>query len=448
MIRSEDVKVKIKDEDSKQKEISGSINVPADSVVLKELKKNTDEISIINMVEGIILEAYEMRASDIHMDPNEKELVIRFRIDGILYDVYRLPKVIHPEVITRIKVLSGLRTDEHQMSQDGRLKLFTEKGKDGEPAEGSGSIDVRVSIAPTFYNENCVLRILGDKYSKFTLDKMGFSKEDLEKVERAKARSYGMMLAIGPTGSGKTTTLYAILKELNTREVSIVTVEDPVEYSIEGIDQIPVNERTGLTFAHGLRFILRQDPDVIMIGEIRDDETAGIAINAALTGHKVLSTLHANDVATAIPRLLDMKVEPFLITSTLNLMISQRLVRTICDECKVPRKLTETEIKSFGAGFKRDTVEKLLKDKDNLISIGKGCKKCGFTGYYGRINIVEVLEMNNEIRELVMKRASSDEIKEAAIKGGMTTMHQDAINKILNGTTTLEEVLRVFQEED
>ena len=418
------------------------LKVPESSIVLAELKKNPTELSIINLVQAMILEAYEMRASDIHMDPSEEEFVIRFRIDGVLYDVYSFPKEIQSEVIARIKVLSGLRTDEHQMAQDGRLRLST-NNKD-KPDE---FIDVRVSIAPTFYDENCVLRLLGDKYSHFTLDKMGFSKSDLEKIERAKDKSYGMILAVGPTGAGKTTTLYAILKELNSREVSIVTVEDPVEYSIAGIDQIPVNERTGMTFAHGLRFILRQDPDVIMIGEIRDDETAGIAVNAALTGHKVLSTLHANDVATALPRLLDMKIEPFLITSTVNLLMSQRLVRTICEECKIPRTLTELEIKSLGFVLNESTIQKLLKNDKKEISVGKGCKACDFTGYHGRINIVEVMEMNNEIRELIMKRANSKEIKDAAIKNGMTTMHEDGIDKVLNGTTTLEEVLRVFQEE-
>src|SRR3989344_1312127 len=296
----------------------------------RRLKANIDkmllmpenEISIISLVDSMMEYAFLARASDIHLEPVEDKLIARLRIDGILHDVFLFPKGIHSGVITRIKVLGGMRTDEHQAAQDGRFRIAI--------ANPSRQFDVRVSIIPTYYGENSVLRLLAEQTQIAKIDDLALTEADKEKIRRATQRPHGKILATGPTGSGKTTTLYTILKEVNTREVSVITIEDPIEYSLEGIDQIQVNQRTGLTFAAGLRSILRQDPNVSMVGEIRDQETASIAVNAALTGHKLLTTIHTNDSATTLPRLLDMGIEPFLVASTVNIAIGQRLVRMIC----------------------------------------------------------------------------------------------------------------------
>lgn len=406
--------------------------VGEDSRVLQELKKGASTLSVIKLVEAMINEAYNLRASDIHIEPEEKQLRVRIRIDGVLHDVYLFPKEIHDEVIARIKVLTGLRTDEHQVAQDGRFKA---------PIENVGYVDVRVSIAPTYYGENAVLRILAEQAQEFNLENLGFSEEDFKKINRAMKKPYGLILACGPTGSGKTTTLYAILKKLNTRNVAIITIEDPIEYSLAGVDQIQVNERTGLTFAHGLRFILRQDPNIIMVGEIRDVETASIAVNAAMTGHLLLSSVHSNDAPTAIPRLLDLKVEPFLLTSTVNIIIGQRLVRVICSECKVPKKMTDAEFENL-----KEFIPETLLGNHRSFYVGKGCAACGHTGFRSRIGIHEILEIIPEIRDLIMQHANASEIKAAAVKSGMTTMLEDGFKKALAGITTIEEVLRVFHE--
>lgn len=390
-----------------------------------------EEPSIITLVDDLVEYSFFARASDIHVDPYDDKVMARMRIDGVLHDIFLLPKKIQLPLITRIKVLAGMRTDEHQMAQDGRFKS---KVKD------IGYIDIRVSIAPTYYGENCVMRILAEQTASLSLDTLGFTEGDKKKIFRAMKKPYGMILATGPTGSGKTTTLYTILKTLNIPDVSIITIEDPIEYSIKGIDQVQVNERTGLTFAHGLRFILRQDPDIIMVGEIRDNETANIAINAAMTGHLLLSTLHANDAATALPRLMDMKVEPFLIGSTINIIIGQRLVRKLCSVCVAPRELSEAETEYLKDFFPADK----LKGKKFYGS--PGCEKCDGTGYLGRIGIHEVLEITDEMRELVMRQANASEVKAAAIKAGMTSMMDDGFQKAADGITTLEEVLRVFHE--
>ena len=400
--------------------------------IKRELAGSTSQISIIKLVDALIASAFEERASDIHIDPEEGEIRVRFRIDGVLHDNFIFPKDLQSEIITRIKILSGMRTDDHQAAQDGRFKMII-AGHDG--------LDVRVSIAPTYYGENCVMRLLVEQSQGLTLESLGYSAVNLEKVNRAMKRPYGMMLATGPTGSGKTTSLYAILKKLNTKEVSIITVEDPIEYSIEGIDQIQVNARTGLTFAQGLRFILRQDPNIIMVGEIRDDETASIAVNAAMTGHLVLSTLHTNDAATTLPRLLDMGVEPFLIASTINIAIGQRLVRTICPDCRVERELTAEQLASL-----KGTVPDELIAEGRDFAVGVGCKKCDMSGFRGRVGIHEVLEINEDIRQLIMKRATSAEVKAAAVRNGMMPMIEDGFRKALQGITTVEEVLRVFHE--
>ncbi|MEK7641061.1 MAG: GspE/PulE family protein [Patescibacteria group bacterium] len=400
-------------------------------LVNKVIKLEHDQIPIIDLVDNIVGDASVSRASDIHIDPAEKKVVIRFRVDGVLHDIYELPKEIQSEVITRIKVLSGLRTDEHRAAQDGRFRLNIE----------GLNVDVRVSIAPTYYGENGVLRLLSEKGEAYTLEAMGFRGRDLEIVTRNMHKPYGMILATGPTGSGKTTTLYTILKMLSTKEVAIITIEDPVEYAIEGIEQIQVNPRTGLTFADGLRSILRQDPNIVMVGEIRDQEAAGIAVNAALTGHLLLSTIHTNDAPTTLPRLLDMGIEPFLIASTVNIAIGQRLVRKLCDKCKTKKDISPEELKSLA----RAIPEKLLAGHKTFY-YGAGCDNCDKSGYKGRIGIYEVLEMDDELRSALLRNADSSEIKRIAMKNGMTTMTEDGFLKALDGLTTIEEILRVTHE--
>ncbi len=409
------------------------------SIIETEANKSLEEISIIELVHNLIKYSYKARASDIHIDPQENEIVVRARIDGILNKIFTFKKEIQDEIITRIKILSGLRTDEHNTPQDGRFKFF-------DPIENI-KFDIRVSVMPTYYGENAVLRLLTSKEDSFTLETLGFSEQDLDKVQKAIQKPYGMILVTGPTGSGKTTTLYAILKALNKESVSIVTLEDPVEYSIPGITQIQVNPQVGLVFSKGLRAILRQDPNIIMVGEIRDQETADIAVNAALTGHLLLSTLHTNDAPTALPRLLEMGTEPFLIASTLNIVIAQRLVRKICEKCKTEIKLKKTEILSVLESIGYDlTIENIKKIKDSKFYKGNGCEICNGTGYYGRLGIFEVLNISDKIRDAIMKRANSDVIKSIAIKEGMTTMVQDGFSKVLKGLTTIEELLRVIHE--
>ena len=409
------------------------------SIIETEANKSLEEISIIELVHNLIKYSYKARASDIHIDPQENEIVVRARIDGILNKIFTFKKEIQDEIITRIKILSGLRTDEHNTPQDGRFKFF-------DPIENI-KFDIRVSVMPTYYGENAVLRLLTSKEDSFTLETLGFSEQDLDKVQKAIQKPYGMILVTGPTGSGKTTTLYAILKALNKESVSIVTLEDPVEYSIPGITQIQVNPQVGLVFSKGLRAILRQDPNIIMVGEIRDQETADIAVNAALTGHLLLSTLHTNDAPTALPRLLEMGTEPFLIASTLNIVIAQRLVRKICEKCKTEIKLKKTEILSVLESIGYDlTIENIKKIKDSKFYKGNGCEICNGTGYYGRLGIFEVLNISDKIRDAIMKRANSDVIKSIAIKEGMTTMVQDGFSKVLKGLTTIEDLLRVIHE--
>ncbi len=402
-------------------------------VIEEQLNQPLQKVSVVALVDLFIEAAMASGASDIHIQPEVKGVRVRFRIDGILRDLFPSDKISHElnhEIISRIKVISGLRTDEHLAPQDGRFKSRIENVED---------VDVRVSIVPTYYGENAVLRVLAATQA-YELTDLGFSEEGLHKVGIAIQKPYGMILANGPTGSGKTTTLYTILKKLNKPEISIITIEDPIEYSLEGTTQIQVNAQTGLTFANGLRSILRQDPNIVMVGEIRDEETAGIAVNAALTGHLVLSTLHTNDAATTFPRLIDMGVPPFLVASTVNIAMGQRLVREICQKCKAERVLTDDERASL-----KELISTLSPD-DKVFYIGKGCNACGGTGYVGRIGIREVLEVNKEIQELIMKRASATDIKEAAIRNGMVTMLQDGYQKAKQGVTTLEEVLRIIHE--
>ncbi|MDP3974986.1 MAG: GspE/PulE family protein [Candidatus Jorgensenbacteria bacterium] len=400
------------------------------TAIEKQLAKGPNEVSIIELVDRIVEYGYSSRASDIHIDPAEDKVMVRLRIDGILHDTFPFSSELQAEVVSRIKVLSGLKTDIHHAPQDGRFKAQVEGGKD---------IDIRVSITPTYYGENVVMRLLVDTVQVFTLQDLGFSPDQLVLVENAIQKPFGMILANGPTGSGKTTTLYTILKKLNTREVSIITIEDPIEYSIPGVTQIPVSLQAGLTFANGLRSILRQDPNIIMVGEIRDSETASIAVNAALTGHLVLSTLHTSDAATTFPRLVDMGVPHFLVSSTVNVVIAQRLVRKVCITCRKSRTLNVAELKSLGGIAKDALVEK-------VYAAGPGCKECNGEGYQGRIGIYEVLEVNDEIRTLIASRADAAQIRETAVKQGMRTMIANGLAKAHEGVTTIEEILRIIHE--
>jgi len=393
----------------------------------------TDE-TVVTAVQLVLNYAYQHGASDVHIEPREQEVLVRYRIDGILHDVVTLPRILLEPFVTRIKVLARLRTDEHFASQDGKLQEII----DGE------RVDVRVSVLPVVDGEKVVMRLLSEKGKRFTLEDLGFADADMKKLRRYMQKSFGMILATGPTGSGKTTSMYAVLRILNTRDVNIATIEDPIEYSVEGVNQIQVNVKAGLTFASGLRSIVRQDPDIVMVGEIRDEETAAIAVNAAMTGHLVLSTLHTNDAATTLPRFRDMRIEPFLIASTVNVIIAQRLVRRICGRCIVsydadPKLLLQT--------IPEDIVAKLQgmvgKKGTPRLFKGKGCDRCNHTGYLGRLGIFEVLEVDDTVRELIMRGANANEIAKKAVENGMTTMFQDGMQKALGGLTTIEEVIRV-----
>ncbi|MFH1047826.1 MAG: type II/IV secretion system protein [Patescibacteria group bacterium] len=397
------------------------------------------ESKVVSVVDLIMNYAYQNAASDIHIEPREKSLVVRYRIDGILHDVAFLPHDYLSPMVTRIKILSRLRTDEHFAAQDGKFY---------ETVDGM-RIDVRVSILPIVDGEKVVMRLLSERGKTINLESLGLTEGGMKTIRRHSRKSFGMILSTGPTGSGKTTSLYAILKELNTRDVNIATIEDPIEYAIEGINQIQVNPKTGLTFATGLRSIVRQDPDIVMVGEIRDPETASIAVNAAMTGHLVLSTLHTNDAATALPRFREMEIEPFLIASTINVIVAQRLVRRICSRCimsdiipldKLRENLSEDVISNFFGGSGKNA-----RKSANLYR-GKGCESCNHSGYSGRIGIYEILEMTDDIRELVMQNANSQIIQQAARKNGMITMLEDGIERSLQGITTIDEVLRVTGE--
>lgn len=407
------------------------------------------EVPVAQIVDTMIEYANLNRASDIHIEPTRSLSQVRFRIDGVLQDVLRLPRSVHDQVVSRIKVMSRLRTDEHLSAQDGRMRVAF---KDGDQME---DIDVRISVVPITAGEKVVMRLLASHNRQFGLTDLGMGEGDLTKVRAGFTRPYGMILSTGPTGSGKTTSMYAVLKILNTREKNIATIEDPVEYEVAGINQIQVNAKTNLTFANGLRSILRQDPDIMYVGEIRDEETADIAINSAMTGHLVLSTLHTNDAVTALPRLIDMSIEPFLVASTVNTIIGQRLVRKICNRCKVSVELTKEK-----AGWKGDAklaaqissidtkmLAKFFGTGSNIrVYQGKGCTVCHGTGYIGRIGIFEVLNVSAKIQELVTQKANSETIFQQAIQEGMTTMMDDGIGKVQRGLTTFEEVMRVTRE--
>lgn len=410
----------------------------------KELKKVAEELPVIRIVDTLIHHAVLQRASDIHIEPLEKEIIVRYRIDGILRDAMVLPKKVASGTVARIKVLSNLKLDEHRLPQDGRFKVETEDYK----------YSIRVSVLPVLNGEKIVMRLLSEATQSYTLEGLGLRGSALEKIQTSLRRPVGLILVTGPTGCGKTTTLYAMMEILNTPDINISTVEDPIEYRMPRINQTQVNPRIGLTFASGLRSLLRQDPDVMMVGEIRDSETAGLAINAALTGHLVLSTLHTTDAAGAIPRLIDMKTEPFLISSTLNVILAQRLVRKLYDE-KEKYRLKKSELESLKKYCDISTIlevlkkEKIIKSDQNLCDVDfyrpKPSEDCQ-DGYSGRIGIFEVLSVSESIKELVNKESDSDKIQKQARQEGMTTMVEDGFIKAAQGLTSIEEVLRVIIE--
>ena len=409
-----------------------------------DLKKQAEDLPVVRIVDTLLKHAVLQDASDIHMEPLENQMLIRYRIDGILRDAMILPKNAASSITARIKVLASLKLDEKRLPQDGRFKIQLNNEK----------VSFRVSTLPTYFGEKTVMRLLREGSSGFTLEKLGFYGENLERIHKAMSATVGMILTTGPTGSGKTTTLYTVLDVLNTPDVNISTIEDPIEYQMSRVNQSQVKPEIGFTFASGLRTLVRQDPDIIMVGEIRDNETASLAINAALTGHLVLSTLHTNSAAGAMPRLLDMKVEAFLLVSTLNIVIAQRLVRRLSPN-KEKYLLDEAEQTSLGKLVDLDRVLKLLID-EKIVAPNATWKDVPFykpkktsesdDGYKSRIGIHEVLKMSPTIKELIIKGASADKIEEQAKKEGMVTMIEDGIFKSVQGETTIEEVLRVVEE--
>lgn len=383
---------------------------------------------VIRLVNDILFRALQLRASDIHVHPYESKIQIRYRIDGILYDTLSLNRNVLPLIISRIKVMAGMDIAERRMPQDGRCSVRL----------GQREVDLRISTVPTSFGERSVLRLLDKSTGLFTLDELGLSKEDLNKFDSLLNRSHGVIFVTGPTGSGKSTTLYACLNRINSAEKNVITIEDPIEYQLEGISQIQVASKKGMTFATSLRHVLRQDPDVIMVGEVRDIETARMAIQSSLTGHLVFSTLHTNDSAGAVSRLLDLGVEPYLVSSSLIAIIAQRLVRKVCQDCKEPVKPTLNQLKELGLG-------ETESDFEGEFFVGTGCEKCFQTGYRGRTGIYEMMMINEEIQNLIYKKESAGTIKRYALDAGLQTLRMDGAKKALAGITTISEVLRVTQ---
>jgi general secretion pathway protein E len=392
----------------------------------KDLLELTEEAPIIRLLNAILMEAVRERASDIHIEPYEKGIEIRLRVDGIMSKILSPPKIIQEALISRIKIIAELDIAEKRLPQDGRIKLLV----------GGKNIDIRVSIIPTSLGERAVLRLLDRQTGIMSLDTLGFTGPVLKSFKNALSRQNGIILVTGPTGSGKTTTLYGSLLRLHTEERNIITVEDPVEYQLPGIGQMQVNPKIGLTFASGLRAILRQDPDIMMVGEIRDKETAEIAVHASLTGHLVLSTLHTNDAPGAITRLIDMGIEPFLVASSLICILAQRLVRVICPSCK----------ESYTPSVQEQTYID-PQSPPSLLYRGKGCNKCLGKGYLGRIGLYELLEITPDIRAMIIDRTDSQTIRTASISSGFKTLQANALEKVISGVTTIEEVLRTTRKE-
>jgi general secretion pathway protein E len=392
-----------------------------------DLLDDTSDAPIIKLVNHIISQSTKARASDIHIEPYQNSFKVRYRVDGILYDLISPPKWIQPALTSRIKVMAKLNIAEKRLPQDGRFEVRI----------GNQSIDVRVSTLPTSWGERVVMRLLIKSEKVLKLPDLGLSEDRLKRLQELVRRPNGIILVTGPTGSGKTTSLYATLASINTPDINIITVEDPVEYQLAGISQIQVNSKIGLTFARGLRSIVRQDPDVILIGEIRDQETAEIAVQSALTGHLVFSTLHTNDSPSAITRLVDIGIEPFLISSSLLSVVAQRLVRVLCTECREPYvpDISACDV----VGITKEQV------KNHTIYRAKGCESCFQTGYRGRMGIFEIMDITDKMQNLILKSFDAFQIKNLAIEEGMTTLRHDGIDKVLQGVTTIEEVLRVTQ---
>jgi len=394
---------------------------------VSELAQLIEEAPVVKLVNGLIKEAVMRKASDIHIEPYEKRVRVRMRIDGVLHEAIPIPYKLKDAVVSRIKVMARLDIAERRLPQDGHIRMkFQDK-----------TIDLRVSTLPTVFGEKVVMRILDRSSISLDLEKLGFEDEDLEKFLQAIRKPYGLVLVTGPTGSGKTTTLYSAINLLNAPEVNIMTAEDPVEFDLMGINQVNVREEIGLTFASILRAFLRQDPDIILVGEIRDQETAIMAVRAALTGHMVLSTLHTNDAPSTVVRLVDMGIEPYLVADSLNLILAQRLLRKICEKCKSPVKIQENVLRRIGL-HPDEIKEEVYK--------GEGCENCNGTGYKGREGVFEVMMVTNEIKDMILRKASINEIREKAIQDGMIPLREAAIRKFMRGITTIEEVIRITTE--
>ncbi len=401
-------------------------SVDGDDINLMELEKQAEGAPVVRLVNAILLNAIKKGASDIHVEPYEKKLRVRYRIDGVLMEEMQPPIKLKNAIASRLKIMSSLDIAERRLPQDGRIKLKMGKGKE---------MDFRVSVLPTIWGEKIVLRLLDKGNLQLDMSKLGFDPKPLEDFLWAINQPWGMVLVTGPTGSGKTTTLYSALSDLNKVGTNVSTAEDPVEYNLHGINQVQMHDEIGLNFAMALRSFLRQDPDIIMVGEVRDFETAEIAVKAALTGHMVLSTLHTNDAPSTISRLLNMGVEPFLITASVNLVLAQRLARKICNECKAPFKADPQVLLEFGFTEQQVASAQLMK--------GTGCKNCNGSGYRGRVAIYEVMRFSEQLKEMVLQGASTAELKAAAVKNGMSSLRMSGIAKVLAGVTTTEEIGRV-----
>ncbi len=399
----------------------------ADDVNLQELQQATMEAPVVTLVNAILADAARRRASDIHIEPYEKIFRVRFRVDGVLQEIMGPPLRLKNPLVSRLKVMAGLDIAERRLTQDGRIKL--KMGMAGE-------LDIRVSVLPTLFGEKVVMRLLDKTALQLDMTKLGFDPKTLEDFHEAIHKPYGMILITGPTGSGKSTTLYSALSELNKTDVNVCTAEDPVEYNLVGINQVQVREQIGLTFAACLRSFLRQDPDIIMVGEIRDLETAQIAVKAALTGHLVLSTLHTNDAPSTVDRMINMGVEPFLLTSSINIIAAQRLVRRICENCKEPVEVNADALINLG-------VDPAEVGAGFATYHGRGCANCNGTGYRGRLAIYEVMVLHEALKEMILRAASAAELKREAVKLGMSTLRMSALQKVRDGLTTIEETARV-----
>lgn len=398
------------------------------SKIIAQQKRVAPEI-----IEEILADAVNYKTSDIHFEPQEKEVVIRFRVDGVLQEAGRIPKEYYENIVNRLKIQAHLRIDDHFSAQDGAIRFRHNNRK----------IDARLSLVPTLDGETIVLRLLADYMKGFALSDLGLLEDNRNQLKESAGRPFGMILVTGPTGSGKTTTLYAVLQSIYNPQINITTIEDPVEFKIQGTNQIQVNTQTGLTFAKGLRSIVRQDPDIVLVGEIRDRETAEISVNAALTGHLLLSTFHANDAATSIPRLIDMGIEPFLLASTLELVVAQRLVRTVCDSCRYSKKISLSKLKE-----KFPEAENFFSEKEVTLYEGKGCPVCSGTGYKGRIGIFEFIKVTPAMQTLILKNPSSQEIWKLAREENSISLFEDGLKKVKSGQTSLDELLRIAQAPD